>query len=122
MGWGLRWSSLWGYETLYWHAEWTCSGPRKFYGPWHWSLRWSSLWGYEMLCWACRMNMRWAAEILWTLALGPSVELPMGLRNAVLGVPNGHAVGRGNSMDPGTGAFGGAPYGATKRCAATASH
>eukprot|EP00959_Pyramimonas_sp_CCMP1952_P397508 8329422-Pyramimonas_sp.AAC.1 len=42
-----------------------------------------------------------------TLPLEPSVELPMGPRNAVLG--GGDACGS-------TGAFGGAPYGATKRC------
>ena len=50
--WGLRWSSLWGYETLYWacrkgHAV----GRGNAYEPCHWGLRWSSLWGHETLHW-----------------------------------------------------------------------
>ena len=54
------------------------NGPEYACGPCHWGLRWSSLWGYET-CEGCA-----------------KVD------------PNTHA-------GPATGAFGGAPYGATKR-------
>eukprot|EP00959_Pyramimonas_sp_CCMP1952_P168780 3526261-Pyramimonas_sp.AAC.1 len=43
----------------------------------HWSLRRSSVWGHETLYWV-EKHMR-------TPPLGPSVELPLGPRNAVLG-------------------------------------
>eukprot|EP00959_Pyramimonas_sp_CCMP1952_P061721 1289705-Pyramimonas_sp.AAC.1 len=41
---------------------------------------------------------------------GPSVELPMGPRSATLG--------GGTHVDSAIEAYGGAPYGATKRCTA----
>eukprot|EP00959_Pyramimonas_sp_CCMP1952_P402897 8442748-Pyramimonas_sp.AAC.1 len=72
---------------------------------------------------------------MWPPPLGPSVELLIGPRNAVLGVADacgnprwgfrwrflwGHEALRGawraHVATPG-GALGGAPYGATKRCA-----
>eukprot|EP00959_Pyramimonas_sp_CCMP1952_P326864 6842289-Pyramimonas_sp.AAC.1 len=49
-----------------------------------------------------------------TLPLGASVELPMGPRSAVMGVKMQHWVS-GTRADGGSEAFGGAPYGATKR-------
>ena len=60
----------------------TCGERGNACGLGHWGLRWSSLWGYETLYWACR---------------------------------KGHAVGGEPHMNPVTGAFGGAPDGATKR-------
>eukprot|EP00959_Pyramimonas_sp_CCMP1952_P312343 6537646-Pyramimonas_sp.AAC.1 len=60
-----------------------------------------------------------------TLPLELSVELPMGPRNAVLGGVDACGPCRWSEAllwvalthaDPATRAFGGAPYGATKRC------
>ena len=42
----IRWSSLWGHETLYWACQHRAAPPR---GLRHWDLRWSSLWGHETL-------------------------------------------------------------------------
>eukprot|EP00959_Pyramimonas_sp_CCMP1952_P034592 725165-Pyramimonas_sp.AAC.1 len=42
--WGLRWSSLWGHETLPWAGEPPCESS-------HWGLRWSFPWGHEALPW-----------------------------------------------------------------------
>ena len=97
--WSLRWSSLWGHETLSWvaltHAtaatgafggtpygatnrlrgvpKWgSMSGADACEHP-HWGLRWSSLWGHETLSWVGG-RMR-------TPPRGPSVELPMGPRS-----------------------------------------
>eukprot|EP00959_Pyramimonas_sp_CCMP1952_P340591 7133624-Pyramimonas_sp.AAC.1 len=64
-----------------------------------------------------------------TVALGPSVELPVGPRNAVLGRartvqlgpsvelpgPRNAVLSGGAHVDGSTVTFGGAPYGATKR-------
>merc|ERR1712091_640988 len=116
---GHRWSSLWGHETLSWVGETHADTPTEAFG--------GAPYGATKRCpgWGRRMR---------TPPLGPSVELPMGPRNAVLG--GGDACGhphlglRWSSLwghetlswvgdthaDTPTGAFGGAPYGATKRC------
>eukprot|EP00959_Pyramimonas_sp_CCMP1952_P273855 5724238-Pyramimonas_sp.AAC.1 len=64
-----RWSSLWGHETLYCGAD---AGSQD-----HWGLRRSALRGRETLYWAALTQV--------SRPLGPSVELLMGPRNAVLG-------------------------------------
>ena len=70
--WDLRWSSLWGHETLYWVGEPHASSPTgTFMGPRnvvlgggtacefpHWDPRWSSLWGHET-CEGCAEMTEW---------------------------------------------------------------
>eukprot|EP00959_Pyramimonas_sp_CCMP1952_P176165 3681250-Pyramimonas_sp.AAC.1 len=55
----------------------------------------------------CKKRCTWRGKRMWTLPIGPSVELPMRPRNA--------ALGGGNACGHATGAFG-APFGPTKRC------
>eukprot|EP00959_Pyramimonas_sp_CCMP1952_P217815 4555351-Pyramimonas_sp.AAC.1 len=43
--WGLRWTSHWGHEPLYWVCENAKRGLRDASVRSHWGLRWSSLWG-----------------------------------------------------------------------------
>merc|ERR1712147_225645 len=99
--WGLRLSSLWGHETCEGCAE---LGVRDACGRQHWGLRWSSLWGHETLSWAYGTHAGGSTGAfggapygatkpctgrsgrMRAAALGPSVELPMGPRNPVLGV------------------------------------
>eukprot|EP00959_Pyramimonas_sp_CCMP1952_P212060 4437923-Pyramimonas_sp.AAC.1 len=57
--WGVRWSSLWRHEALYWvgemHEKEILMGPRNVAldggnacgGHRHWSCRWSSVWRHE---------------------------------------------------------------------------
>eukprot|EP00959_Pyramimonas_sp_CCMP1952_P269197 5628213-Pyramimonas_sp.AAC.1 len=67
--WGLQWGSLWGCEALPWVWEPHVDTPTGAFG--------GAPYGATKRCpgWGKRM---------WTPPLGPSVELPMGLRNAAL--------------------------------------
>ena len=116
--WGIRWSSLWGNETPCWVWRTHAGTPTGAFG--------GAPYGATKRCAGCGGRMR-------APPLGPSVELPMGPRNAVLGGGDACAppyldlrwsslwvhetlcwVWRAHAGTP-TGTFGGAPYGATKR-------
>eukprot|EP00959_Pyramimonas_sp_CCMP1952_P209448 4381935-Pyramimonas_sp.AAC.1 len=45
--WGLRLSTRWGHETLYWVGENAKFGVGDACGRSHWGLRWGSLLGHE---------------------------------------------------------------------------
>ena len=97
--WDLRWISLWGHETLLGAGD-ACEFR-------HWDLRWSSLWSHETMHWAQETHASSATGTfggapygatkrcpgrkrrMRVPPLGPSVELPMGPRNAVLGAGDG---------------------------------
>ena len=68
----IRWSSLWGHETLYWVGESHANCATGTFG--------GAPDGATKRCTGLGNRMRAAP-------LGPSVELLMGPRNAVLGVP-----------------------------------
>eukprot|EP00959_Pyramimonas_sp_CCMP1952_P212173 4439899-Pyramimonas_sp.AAC.1 len=79
-------------------------GVADAYGHPRWDLRWSSLWGHEALYWVWRTHAgnltgtfagapcgatkrcTGCGARMWAPPLGPSVELPLRPRNAVLGV------------------------------------
>eukprot|EP00959_Pyramimonas_sp_CCMP1952_P199446 4171661-Pyramimonas_sp.AAC.1 len=48
--------------------------------------------------------------------LGPSIELPLGPRNAAPGAGTACGLRHWGHADSATGTFGGAPHGATERC------
>ena len=109
--------------------------------PCHWGLRWSSLWGHE----ACEGCAEMGGGTHANPATGTLGGAPYGATNRVRGVPKwgsmggadacehphwglrwsslwGHEpsewcakMGRSPHANPATGAFGGAPYGATNR-------
>merc|ERR1712153_238645 len=73
--WGLRWSSLWGHETLHWVGETHANCATGTFG--------GAPYGATQRCtgWGKRMRCRHADC---AAPLGPSLELPMGLRNVAL--------------------------------------
>eukprot|EP00959_Pyramimonas_sp_CCMP1952_P047721 996189-Pyramimonas_sp.AAC.1 len=92
--WGLRWSSRWSHETLYWVGETHADAATGAFGGT------SHAPGNAVLAWRRRIR---------TVPLGPSVDFPMGPSKAALACKiETHANGA-------TEAFGGAPSGATKR-------
>ena len=129
---GLRWSSLWGHDPREGCAEMGAVPPCERS---HWGLRRSSLWGHETCercaeigavpaCERSHLGLRWSS--LWGHKKCEGVPNLARCRRANAatgafgGAPSGatkRCPGRGNRMrPPPTGAFGGGPYGATKRC------
>eukprot|EP00959_Pyramimonas_sp_CCMP1952_P335494 7024586-Pyramimonas_sp.AAC.1 len=53
-------------------------------GQWHWGLRLSSLWGHKKLYWVGENAKLSVPGRKRAVALGASVELPMGPRSALL--------------------------------------
>ena len=130
--WGLRWSSRWGHETCEGCAE---MGVGEACERSHWGLRWSSLWGHDPREGCATVGAvlhatptigafggapygatkrvrgvpKWGGAAMRTLPLGPSAELLWGHD------PREECaeMARGRHANSATGAFGGAPYGAT---------
>ena len=69
--WGLRWSSLWGHETLYWVWRTHAGTPTGAFGE--------APDGATVLV---RGVPTGGGAAMRTLPLGPSVELPMGPRSS----------------------------------------
>ena len=93
-----------------------CGGRGNACGLGHWGLRWNSLWGYETLYWVCWNGHAVGGETHVDLATGAFGGAPYGAMKRCTGRA-GMDMAR---VGPVTGAFGGAPYGATKRCAGRA--
>ena len=138
--WGPRWSSLWGHETCEGCAEMGAVPPCERS---HWGPRWSSLWGHEPRERCAEMGLRWAGRTHANCATGAFGGAPHGATNRVRGVPewvsmrgrgacgHGHwglrwsslwghepcegcaTMGAVTQANAASGAFGGAPYGAT---------
>eukprot|EP00959_Pyramimonas_sp_CCMP1952_P001275 25908-Pyramimonas_sp.AAC.1 len=79
--WGIRWSSLWGHETLHLVGENATLGVRDACGRWHWGLWWNSLWGHETLQWVGENAKLGVSGRTRTVPVGASVELLVWPRN-----------------------------------------